>query len=433
MKLGRGLGAAGLLAMTIGAFAAPSSGVTAPRAAPTAVELGIMQDRPVPADKRVTLANWMSPPFNRWSLQHLPQVLPTASVFRGSGPVAALPVRHRALGERRFEAAPGESVSVAEWLAASYTDGFIVLQDGRIRFEAYLNGMRPETRHLSYSISKSVIGVLAGILADDGRLDLARPVESYLPELRDSGFAGYTVRQLLDMQAAIDWQEDYTNPQGSWRRWKDAIGWTPPQGSGENVPRGNYEFLPRLRTDPQWRGGFKYASPTAEVAAWVLERASGMPLADLLSERLWIPLGAQRDAYMTIDGSFATSAAGGFGATLRDLARFGQMVLDEGRFNGRQVVSRAWIRDIRNNGDNAAWRLGQYRGRWNPDGAYRSFWYISGDADGSFEAIGIHGQRLHINPARRLVVVRLSSHPEPVSRDDYELSSKAIAAIRSGL
>jgi CubicO group peptidase (beta-lactamase class C family) len=105
------------------------------------------------------------------------------------------------------------------------------------------------------------------------------------------------------------------------------------------------------------------------------------------------------------------------------------MVLDEGAFNGRRIVSRAWIRDIRYNGSNEAWRLGQYRGRWNPEGAYRGLWYVSGDADGSFEAIGIHGQRLHINPARKLVVVRLASHPDAVSREDYDLCSRAIAAL----
>lgn len=401
--------------------------------APTAMELGIMQGRPVPLDNRVTLANWMAPPFNRWSLQHLPQILPTATVYRGNGAVAELRSRKSGLGALRFESATDETLSISEWLAASYTDGFIVMQDGQIVFEVYLNGMRPQTRHLSYSISKSVIGVLAGILVDDGDLDPARKVADYVPELRHSGFAQYTVRDLLDMLAAIEWKEDYADPHGAWRRWKDAIGWTPSAGDAGNPPQGNYSFLPTLRRDPDWGGGFKYVSPSAEVAGWVLERAGGMPLADLLSTRLWVRLGAERDAYITTDHSYAPAAAGGFGATLRDLARFGQMVLNEGRFNGRQVVSQAWINDIRHNGSNAAWRGGQYRGYWNPDGAYRSFWYVVGDADGSIEAIGIHGQRLHINPAQKLVFVRLSSHPDAANRKDYDLNSKAIAAIRSAL
>jgi len=401
--------------------------------APTAVELGIMQGRPVPSDHRVTVANWMSPPFNRWSLQHVPQILPTATVDHDGAAIAELPARPRPLGDVRFEPAPGETLSIAEWLAASYTDGFIVLQDGGIVYEAYLNGMQPQTRHLTYSISKSVIGILAGILADNGDLDLARTVEDYVPELRGSGFAGYRVRDLLDMLAAVEWSEDYVDPNSPWRSWKEAIGWLPVAGDPDVATRGNYEFLPTLRRDPDWRGGFKYVSPSAEVAGWVLERAGGMPLAEQLSRRLWVPLGAQRDAYITTDSSFAPGAAGGFGATLRDLARFGQMVVNEGTFNQRPVVSGAWIEDIRANGSNADWRRGQYRGFWNPDGAYRSFWYVTGDADGSLEAIGIHGQRLHINPERKLVFVRLSSHPEATSRDDYDLTSRAIAAISSAL
>jgi CubicO group peptidase (beta-lactamase class C family) len=302
------------------------------------------------------------------------------------------------------------------------------MQDGQVVFEAYLNNLQPQTHHLSYSITKSVIGILAGILADAGELDLARKVEDYVPELKASGFAGYSVRELLDMQAAITWKEDYEDPNGSWRRWKDAIGWTP-AADADAVAEGNYGFLRTLQRDSDWPGGFKYVSPGAEVLGWVLERAGGRPLAELLSQKLWMPLGTEHDAYITTDRSFAATAAGGFGATLRDLARFGQMVLNDGQFNGRQIVSRQWITDIHTNGSNQAWRTGQYRGYWNPEGSYRSLWYVSGDADGSFEAIGIYGQRLHINPARKLVVVRLSSGPDPVSRSDYDLSSRAIAAI----
>ncbi len=421
-----------LAACLLGLLALPAWAADYPRA-PTAAELGIMQGRPVPEARRVTLANWMSPPFNRWSLQHLSQVLPTAAVYRGNGPVPEMPVRQRDLAGLWFEAAPGRTLSISEWLAASYTDGFIVIKDGAIVFEAYLNGMQPQTHHLSYSISKSVLGILAGILVDTGALDVTRSVESYVPELKSSGFAGHSVRDLLDMQVPIDWREDYADANGSWRRWKNAIGWTVEDPPAGQPPAGNYAFLSSLREDPDWPGGFKYVSPSAEVLGWVLERAGSQPLAELLSEKLWVPLGAQHDAYFATDRSFAPAAAGGFGATLRDLARLGQMVLADGRMNDRQVVSRKWLADIRFNGNNEAWRTGQYKGYWNPAGAYRSLWYVSGDADGSFEAIGIHGQRLHVNPAQNLVVVRLSSCPDPVSRDDYDLGSRAIAAIRAHL
>ena len=393
------------------------------------MELGIMQGRPVPRDNRVTLANWMTGPFNRWSLQHVAEILPTATVYRGSGPIVALPSRKHDIGPFKFESATGEMLSISQWLAMSYTDGFIVMQNGQVVYEAYLNNMRPRTPHLSYSISKSVMGILAGILVDAGDLDPARNVEDYVPELQNSGFAGYTVRELLDMLAAIDWNEDYDDANSQWGRWKESIGWAPLTGDASHMPEGNYHFLPTLGRDPDWPGGFKYVSPSTEIIGWVLERAGRMPLAELLSQKLWVPLGAQHNAYIATDRSFAPAAAGGFGATLRDLARFGQMVLSEGKVNGRSIVSKEWIADIRFNGDNAAWREGQYRGYWNPDGAYRSFWYMSGDTDGSFDAIGIHGQRLHINPAQNLIIVRLSSHPEAVSRGDYDLSSRAIAAI----
>jgi len=401
--------------------------------APGAAESGVMQGRPVPQEHKVTLANWMHPPFNRWSLQHVPQILPTATVSRGSGRFLELSAVNSDLGAVEFSPEEGKSLRLSQWLAASYTDGFIVVQDGKIVLETYLNGMTPQTRHLTYSISKSVIGIAAGILVDSGELDTDLNVEDYIPELRDSGLAGYKVRELLDMLAAIDWDENYADPNSTWRRWKDAIGWTPAPDNATDTPLGNYNFLPTLKRDADWPGGFKYVSPTAEAAGWVLEKASGMPLAEVLSKKLWSPLGAEQDAYITTDRSFAAAAAGGFGATLRDMARFGQMVLNGGSFNSQHIVSREWIDDIRFNGDNAAWRNGQYRGYWNPQGAYRSFWYVSGDTDGSLDAIGIHGQRLYINPAKKLVVVRLSSLPNAVNRNDYELSSKAINAIIGAL
>ncbi len=402
-------------------------------AAAAAQEPVIAADVSVAIEQSATLANWMQPPFNRWSLQHVPQILPTAVVRRNDRLSSVLPRDIRGLGAVRFASAADRTQSISEWLDASGTDGFIVLQDGRIVFEAYRNDMGPQTRHLSFSVTKSVIGVLAGILVDGGDLDPARDVVSYVPELRGSGFAGYTVRELLDMQAAIDWHEDYADPNGAWRRWKVAIGWLPGEGSANVEPVGNFGFLPSLQRDSAGTGGFRYVSPAADVVGWVLERAGGLPLAELLSRKLWAPLGAADDAYIMTDRSGAAAAAGGFGATLRDLARFGQMVLDEGRVDGRRIVSREWIADIRFNGDNAAWRGGQYRGRWNPDGAYRSFWYVSGDADGSLEAIGIHGQRLIVNPAKRRVIVRLSSGPDAVSRADYDLGSRVIAALDTAL
>lgn len=128
---------AAILLVLLGLPAPPARTADYPPA-PTAMQLGIMQGRPVPEGKRVTLANWMSAPFNRWSLQHIPQLLPTATVYRGNEPAVALPVRRRDLDSLQFEAAPGRMLSIAEWLATSYTDGFIVVQDGRIVYEAYL-------------------------------------------------------------------------------------------------------------------------------------------------------------------------------------------------------------------------------------------------------------------------------------------------------
>jgi CubicO group peptidase (beta-lactamase class C family) len=147
---------------------------------------------------------------------------------------------------------------------------------------------------------------------------------------------------------------------------------------------------------------------------WILERAGNMPYGRLLTELIWQKLGAEADAHVTVDRLGAARAAGGICVTLRDLARFGEMVRNFGRANDRQIAPRSWIEDILTNGDQRAWLATGTAAKFLPNGRYRSQWYVIGNASGAYCAIGIHGQWLYVDPKAEMVITKLSSQPLPL-------------------
>lgn len=162
----------------------------------------LMRGFPPPAEMQVTLANWREPPYNRWAFRHVRQLVPSAAVSRGEGP--ALPPAPRDLSSVAFVDKGGSEVSVDQMLAATYTDGFVVLQDGHLVAEAYDNGLTPDRPHILMSVTKSVAASLTGILADRGLLDPDALIVDLLPEVAGSAYGDATIRHLLDMTVGID-------------------------------------------------------------------------------------------------------------------------------------------------------------------------------------------------------------------------------------
>ena len=146
----------------------------------------------------------------------------------------------------------------------------------------------------------------------------------------------------------------------------------------------------------------------------VLEAASGTTFGELLSRHIWKPMGAEADAYVTVDAKGAPRAAGGICARPRDLARFGRMMCDGGRFNGRRIIPERWVEDCLDAGDREAWQRGSMS-YLLPKGKYRNQWYQTGG--GAFFALGIHGQWIYADPVKDVVIVKLSSQPDPVNDD----------------
>lgn len=369
-----------------------------------------MRGFPPPAGDQVTLANWRQPPFNRWAFHNVRQVVPTAAIYRGA---AAIPLGYGSHSVERvqFQGSDGKEWTIGRMLPATCTDGFIVLQRGRIVAEAYAGGQRPETPHIIFSVSKSVTGSLAGVLVERGCLDPDAPVTTYIPEAAGSAYGDCTVRHVLDMTVAIDFVEDYLDSTGDFARYRRATAWNPEPAGAEPLDLRSFLVTLKRAAEPHGRK-FYYVSPNSDMLGWILERASGQAYAELLSDAVWRPMGAEFDAYVTVDRLGAPRSAGGVCVALRDLARFGELMRRGGTADGKQVLPRSWVDDILTNGDPEAWKRGTGTG-YLPNGRYRSKWYITGNAHGAFCAIGIHDQWIYVDQEAEVVIVKQSSQPVP--------------------
>ncbi|MSP83609.1 MAG: class C beta-lactamase-related serine hydrolase [Alphaproteobacteria bacterium] len=385
----------------------------------------LMQGFPPKPEAQVTLSNWRQAPFNRWALHNIRQILPTAPIER-NGPGVPLPRAVRAVDRI---ALPGRNLTVADVLARTYTDGFLVLHNGHLAYETYATGMRPVDQHILFSVTKSVTASLAGIYVDRGALDPDALVTRYVPEAKGSAYATATIRHVLDMTVGIAFDEDYTAQTGDFVRYREASGWNPvfdPARLGDNIRA----FVTTLPPSGEHGHTYHYVSPNSDLLGWIIERATGTRFHELMSRDLWGPLGAEHDAYIGVDRIGTPRTAGGLCTSLRDLARFGQMMLERGVANGRQIVPSAWVDDIRAGGDAEAWKRG---GTWLPGGRYRSKWYSVGNASDAFLGNGIHGQWLYLDPAASVVIAKFSSQPKAVDDAMDEICLLAFDAIARGL
>lgn len=376
----------------------------------TAAQLGLMQGFPAPCDQRVTWENWIHAPFNRWGFQHLAELRPSLVVYGGAGAASPLQAAPMDLDSFRFESISGAEQTLGEHLAAGFTDAFLVLQAGKVVYERYWNGQTPATRHIMFSVTKSFIGLMAETLIHRGILDATAPVLRYVPELAGSAFADATIRHVLDMAVGIDYVEQYDDPDSSSSHYGYASALLPAPG-GVSKFASLYEYLPSLKKRGAHGGLFHYVTAVTEVLGWAMERATGKSSDVLLEEMLWSQIGAERDAYFVADPWGRPITGGGFNATLRDLARFGRLVLQEGKVDGREVIPAAAIRGIAAGNDPAVFAQDPEFAAWAPGASYRSQWYVFNDAGPAMMACGIHGQYIFIDFSADLVVVKQSSLP----------------------
>lgn len=388
----------------------------------------VMTGFPPAPEEQVSLANWRVAPFHRWAFQHVREIVPSADIANAPESVWSLTAASADFKTFSFEH-DGRRFGFEAFLKASDTDGIVVLHRGAVVAESYAHDMTRHTPHILMSVSKSLLGIIAGILAEKGVLGLDEPVTRLVPEVSGTAYAGATVRNLLDMRAGIDFDENYLAASGLIIDYRKAQNWNP-LDLGEK-PTDLRSFYQRFQQGDGPHGGrFHYVSPNTDLMGWVIERAAGKRYADLVSELLWQPMGAARSAYITVDRFGAPRCAGGVCATVMDLARVGQLLVQNGRKDGTQIIPESWIEDVTGNGDTDAWDRGDFTPYFKAlPMHYRYKWYVLRRPEPVMFAFGVNGQYLFVDRKKQIVIAKVSSQTLPIDGEQIMLGVAGAEAI----
>lgn len=426
---------AGMLIVTgllANANAQPSSYMSAGESDP--VRLGWMTGFPSTPEKLIMQpeSDFFSFPKLRWTVCHIRELMPTKQVNRGIG--SPVPLEYAIdSGIDAVSFTPtgvGKPMSWKESLSANYTDGMLILHKGRVVYEKYSGCLDEMGKHAAMSMTKSITGLLAEILVVEGLLDDNATVASIIPELKHSAFGSATVRQVMDMTTALDYSEDYADPEADiWIYSKAA---SPlPKPKDYTGPNGYFEYLKTVKQDGVHGKAFGYRTINTDALGWILSRVTGKDLAQLLSERIWSRMGAEQDGYMTVDAKGTPFAGGGLSAGMRDLGRIGLLVLNGGEINGQRLFPKQVVENIRAGGDKKAFAKAGYKTL--EGGSYRSMWWIFHNKHKAFAARGVHGQTIYIDPAAEMVIVRFASFPTAKNAQIDPTSLPAYQAVASYL
>lgn len=402
-------------------------------AASDPAKLGWMQGTPPAPDKIIGWEDggYRTFPKTRWSFSNWRQFVQSVPLRRGATPVHLFPRAERTdIDAVTFTPIGGtKPMSWKDSLSANYTDSIVVLHKGRIVYERYFGVTTPETQHIAYSVTKSFVGTIAASLVAEGKLDPERQVTDYVPELAGGGFAGATVRHVMDMTNGIAFDEAYANPNADIARYAVA-GRAAPRPANYTGPDGFLAFLPTIGAKGEHGERFTYRTANTDVLGWVVARAGGAPLRDQLEDRFWSKLGMEQDAAIQIDAQGTPFGGGGLMPALRDMARFGEMMRLGGKWKGKQIVPAAAIADIVKGGGKEGFaKNGAYPTL--PGWSYRNQWWISHNEHSAYSARGIHGQVIYIDPKAEMVIARFASHPlagnvnfDPTSLPAYHALAK---------
>ena len=381
----------------------------------------VMQGFPPEEPNRASLANWRKAPYCHWAFHHVREIIPSAKI--SNDPIDVWELESGTIDT--------SSLGLDDAMVKTDSDAVVVLHKDKLVHETYRNGMTWQDPHILMSVSKSMLGLVAGTLVERGELAENDLVTKYVPELENTAYAGAKVRDLLDMRAGILFEEDYLATDGPIIDYRFAANWNPvPKDYVASDLRSFMSLL--TRSDGPHGGRFHYVSPNTDLLAWVFERATGIRYAELVSERLWRPLGAEAAGYITVDRIGGARAAGGKCLLARDLARVGMMMANGGQRDGKQVVPASWLEDIIKNGDPQAWKDGDFYNKMGQrEIHYRSKWYIQREAEPLIFGVGIHGQFLFVDPAKNLSVAWFASRNSPLDTLSFEKTLATIEKIRA--
>ena len=354
--------------------------------------------------------------MSRFVYLNLPRFFPHAVIQR-AGPISPLQsAPDPDIGKTSAKTYAGE-MTLDAW-AAGHLDGCIVVRDGKIIYETYPR-MRPNDKHIWWSVSKTFTGTAVGLLEEQGLVDVEQPIETYIAALSESAWSGTPVIDILDMASGMtglesDDPEAYTNPDSPYALYESSLGYQVPT---EKTMKSTYEYMTTMERQKPSGQVDEYTSVNTFVLAWLLEDLLDKPFAEIVSELFWSKIGAQADALLGVSAIGAPGASGLISSTLRDLARYGLLYTPSWRVVAReQVIPDALIKRIQTEGRPALYQAGSSKAVWDDYMGEACLWgtrqFDFVTQDGDFAKTGYHGQTFYISPGKNLVVASFGTGEE---------------------
>lgn len=385
-----------------------------------------MNGIPASPESQVTLMNFSKQPYSKWAFRNPGAVYPTLMVPR-DGKIYYFPEEiDNSIESIKLD---DSGITIQKAFEEDDVDGIIVIKNGVIKFEKYFGDFKPNNLHLWASSTKSLTALCAGILVDKGLLNLDEEIAHYLPEMKGSAFEHLKVQQVLNMVSALDYSEDYADlkPGSVHYEYFRRLGLTPAfdlmelDPKKDDTPRGNLRYITNIQTDPKKNVGeiYEYHSPNVDVIGLIITRLSGQPLDEFVSENVWSKIGAEHDATFGADTDFNAIATGGFQTTLRDFAKFGYTVLNDGKFNGIRIFPSKFIENtfkLKENeikaGQKSIYRIDPNNDAYNKYfSGYKNFWWVHDPEKQIMMAQGVWGQGVYIDKSKNLIIAMFGSAP----------------------
>lgn len=356
--------------------------------------------------------NWLRPPYKYWSIKNVDKLFSVGKIARGDK-VAKLGRGSMDLSGLKIEQFDGKVYGFEEHLDSNRTDGFLVIHKAKIIYEKYFSNMTETSTHNWFSVSKSLTGVTAAILATEGKIDVRKPVLTYLPELKNTAWDGPTVQQVLNMEVNMKFDEVYLDPKSDAYKFSRVTRFVV---NPKIKPEYDHvmDYFKSVKKGGNHEELFHYVSLNTEVLGMIIKKVTGKEPSEVMSEKIWSNMGAEQDAFVVRDPNGYEMVSAAINSTLRDAGRFGLMMLNDGYFNEQQIVPKSVVESIEHGGSIEKFAQSK-RGLLFKNYHYANQWWHT-DQDAYF-AKGLFGQWIYIDPDTESVIVKFTTADIPTSTE----------------
>ena len=359
----------------------------------------------------INLNNWRTHPYNRIAFSNIEKILPTSIIKKGNNSVR-FKNKFEDLKSLTFLNKYKEHQSLKEYLKKNFTDMFLVIKKGNKVFEWFSENQNSNKSHILFSISKSLTGLIAGVLIEKRLIDESKNITFYIPEVKNSAYDNATIRNLLDMTVSSNFQEEYLDKSGLFNLYRQATGFNPRDKDTKIGLKGFLKLIPKSHNTHG--NNYQYCSPNTDLLGWIIERVTNKKFSEFFSEEIFQKCNPNFNAFVTLDNEGSPRTAGGICMNINDLAKIAELVRCRGSIENNQIIKENTIARLIDYKADYPWPSVE-RGRLFPKGGYRSKWYQTGHKNKEICAIGIHGQWIWVDQIKEVSIVMFSSRKTPLS------------------